>query len=152
MDLKLGIYYQKCHDPVCKAQNYKSPEQPVPPECLPAFFDEFDDDDLLAATEQAELMHNKSEVKATAVGAEDDDFNDDDLLAATRQAEETQAKVVKHVDLGVNGGAARGSTAARRCLSGDGGNASWQQLEDVGITDEEMLAAVSEMEDSGIEN
>ena len=25
MDLRLGVYYQKCHDPDCKSIDYRSP-------------------------------------------------------------------------------------------------------------------------------
>ncbi|XP_060083587.1 DNA-directed primase/polymerase protein-like [Ylistrum balloti] len=40
-DLKKAVYYQKCHDPVCKMQNFKSPDYPLPREVLPSsFFDE----------------------------------------------------------------------------------------------------------------
>ncbi|XP_004696520.2 DNA-directed primase/polymerase protein [Echinops telfairi] len=35
VDLKNEIWYQKCHDPVCKAENFKSACVPLPPEvCL----------------------------------------------------------------------------------------------------------------------
>ena len=129
VDLKLGVYYQKCHDPDCRAQNYKSMEHHLPPDILPAFFDDFDDDELLAATEQAEQMQS--------------------------------ARVVESVDVhvGDNGGAkcggkngSGGETNVRGNLGvGDGAHGSWQDGE-FDITDEEMLAAVSELEDSGIEN
>ncbi|XP_035664104.1 DNA-directed primase/polymerase protein-like [Branchiostoma floridae] len=61
-DLKRQVLYQKCHDPVCRAQNYKSPERPLPAEVLPAFILEEDqlwdsgveDEDLLSALSSQE--------------------------------------------------------------------------------------------------
>lgn len=32
VDLKNEVWYQKCHDPVCKAQNFKSTCSPLPTE------------------------------------------------------------------------------------------------------------------------
>ena len=106
MDLKRGVFYQKCHDPDCRAANYKSPEHPIPPDYLPAFFDEFDDEELLAATERAE----KEQRDGTTEGVGTSSSNG--------------------ADVGLEG-------------EEDG------QLD---ITDEEMLAAMSGLEDSGIEN
>ncbi|KAL9982229.1 hypothetical protein ACROYT_G004254 [Oculina patagonica] len=34
-DLRLGVYYQKCHDPDCKNIDYRSPERPIPDEINP---------------------------------------------------------------------------------------------------------------------
>ncbi|XP_021365336.1 DNA-directed primase/polymerase protein-like [Mizuhopecten yessoensis] len=40
-DLKKAVYYQKCHDPDCKMQNFKSPDYPLPKEVLlSSLFDE----------------------------------------------------------------------------------------------------------------
>ncbi|XP_077999309.1 DNA-directed primase/polymerase protein-like [Glandiceps talaboti] len=47
VDLKQGVFYQKCHDPDCKAQNYKSTDLSVPSQYLPTFSDDVDDDELL---------------------------------------------------------------------------------------------------------
>ncbi|XP_072051261.1 DNA-directed primase/polymerase protein-like [Amphiura filiformis] len=154
VDLKSGIYYQKCHDPVCKTQNYKSPEHPIPPDCLPAFFDEFEDDVLLAATQQAEqdakVVTCVPEGGAKMGGAGSDDFDDDELLAATQQIEQMQAQVEKNEEERTSGRGV-GSNGVRRTLGG-GDEASWQQQDNLDITDDEMLAAMSELEDSGIES
>ncbi|NXR65474.1 PRIPO protein, partial [Rhadina sibilatrix] len=41
VDLKNEIWYQKCHDPVCREQNFKSQSFPLPPGiCLPSLFKE----------------------------------------------------------------------------------------------------------------
>ncbi|XP_025099727.1 DNA-directed primase/polymerase protein-like [Pomacea canaliculata] len=45
VDLKRGVWYQKCYDPDCQAVNFKSHEFPVPESILPAYFfrDDFDE-------------------------------------------------------------------------------------------------------------
>lgn len=35
VDLKRGVYYQKCHDPDCKSIDYRSPERPIPEDINP---------------------------------------------------------------------------------------------------------------------
>ncbi|NXM23591.1 PRIPO protein, partial [Oxyruncus cristatus] len=41
VDLKNEVWYQKCHDPVCREQNFKSQSFPLPPGiCLPSLFRE----------------------------------------------------------------------------------------------------------------
>uniref|UniRef100_A0A8C3JEW9 DNA-directed primase/polymerase protein n=1 Tax=Calidris pygmaea TaxID=425635 RepID=A0A8C3JEW9_9CHAR len=41
VDLKKEVWYQKCHDPVCREQNFKSQSFPLPPRlCLPFLFKE----------------------------------------------------------------------------------------------------------------
>lgn len=52
VDLRLGVYYQKCHDPDCKSIDYRSPERPIPEEINPLsnakleeFFYESDESD-----------------------------------------------------------------------------------------------------------
>ncbi|NWW10443.1 PRIPO protein, partial [Oreocharis arfaki] len=41
VDLKNEVWYQKCHDPVCREQNFKSQSFPLPPGiCLPSLFKE----------------------------------------------------------------------------------------------------------------
>ncbi|XP_077333425.1 DNA-directed primase/polymerase protein isoform X3 [Lithobates pipiens] len=45
VDLKRDVWYQKCHDPICRVQNFKSDCYPLPPEvCLPSIFKEEDED------------------------------------------------------------------------------------------------------------
>ncbi|NWX82639.1 PRIPO protein, partial [Nothoprocta pentlandii] len=41
VDLKKEVWYQKCHDPVCREQNFRSQSFPLPPRiCLPFLFQE----------------------------------------------------------------------------------------------------------------
>ncbi|CAJ0942114.1 unnamed protein product [Ranitomeya imitator] len=47
VDLKREIWYQKCYDPVCRAQNFKSKLFPLPPEvCLPYILKEEEEGSL----------------------------------------------------------------------------------------------------------
>ncbi|XP_062611520.1 DNA-directed primase/polymerase protein-like [Saccostrea cucullata] len=42
VDLKKRIYYQKCHDPACRSQNFKSSDFPLPDSVFPAYLWEDD--------------------------------------------------------------------------------------------------------------
>ncbi|XP_078581195.1 DNA-directed primase/polymerase protein-like [Branchiostoma floridae x Branchiostoma japonicum] len=119
-DLKRQVLYQKCHDPVCRAQNYKSPERPLPAEVLPAFILEEDqlwdygveDEDLLLAFSSQEA-ETDSDVTSwasdrqeppgvsqerscgaveTSWDADGREPSDQDLLAASNLAMTTAAK------------------------------------------------------------
>ncbi|NXH92034.1 PRIPO protein, partial [Edolisoma coerulescens] len=47
VDLKNEVWYQKCHDPVCREQNFKSQSFPLPPGiCLPSLFQEEEESTL----------------------------------------------------------------------------------------------------------
>ncbi|XP_058694471.1 DNA-directed primase/polymerase protein isoform X4 [Poecile atricapillus] len=48
VDLKNEVWYQKCHDPVCREQNFKSQSFPLPPGiCLPSLFKEEEESTLM---------------------------------------------------------------------------------------------------------
>ncbi|NXX88345.1 PRIPO protein, partial [Centropus bengalensis] len=48
VDLKKEVWYQKCHDPVCREQNFRSQSFPLPPRiCLPSLFQEEEEDVLM---------------------------------------------------------------------------------------------------------
>ncbi|NXQ29395.1 PRIPO protein, partial [Alaudala cheleensis] len=48
VDLKNEVWYQKCHDPVCREQNFKSQSFPLPSGiCLPSFFQEEEESMLM---------------------------------------------------------------------------------------------------------
>ncbi|NXD89509.1 PRIPO protein, partial [Chaetorhynchus papuensis] len=48
VDLKNEVWYQKCHDPVCREQNFKSQSFPLPPGiCLPSLFKEEEEESTL---------------------------------------------------------------------------------------------------------
>ncbi|XP_067671867.1 DNA-directed primase/polymerase protein-like [Haliotis asinina] len=85
VDMKKGVYYQKCHDPDCKAENFKSEDLPLPAEVLPSYYfntssdgldSDFDDDDIVRAAEEAEKTYQSQQEES-----------DDDLLNATLEME-----------------------------------------------------------------
>ena len=78
VDLKKGVYYQKCHDPDCKATGYKSVDVPLPSHLLPNY--DFEDEELLTAAIQAE--HQASSPVTNTSGD-----SDEELLAAAFQVE-----------------------------------------------------------------
>ncbi|XP_068043062.1 DNA-directed primase/polymerase protein isoform X2 [Anomalospiza imberbis] len=48
VDLKNEVWYQKCHDPVCREQNFKSQSFPLPPGiCLQSLFKEEEESTLM---------------------------------------------------------------------------------------------------------
>ncbi|KAM4807672.1 DNA-directed primase/polymerase protein [Rhinophrynus dorsalis] len=60
VDLKGDVWYQKCHDPVCRAQNFKSKCYPLPPEvCLPFIFKEEDDKCFFTMDESGNIKETK---------------------------------------------------------------------------------------------
>uniref|UniRef100_A0A8C9Q985 DNA-directed primase/polymerase protein n=1 Tax=Spermophilus dauricus TaxID=99837 RepID=A0A8C9Q985_SPEDA len=94
VDLKNEVWYQKCHDPVCKAENFKSDYFPLPAEVSLLFLlkqeEEFTED---------ETGHNETknphEFPSTAGASADADWNNgtDDacFLEATEDAELAEA-------------------------------------------------------------
>ncbi|XP_078071182.1 DNA-directed primase/polymerase protein [Mustelus asterias] len=44
VDLKKGIWYQKCYDPVCRAQKFRSESHPLPHECCLDFLVDMDNE------------------------------------------------------------------------------------------------------------
>ncbi|XP_071794356.1 DNA-directed primase/polymerase protein-like [Asterias amurensis] len=78
VDLKKGVYYQKCHDPDCRATGYKSVDVPLPSNLLPIY--DFEDEELLTAAIQAE--HQASSPVTNTSGD-----SDEELLAAAVQVE-----------------------------------------------------------------
>ncbi|NXB69445.1 PRIPO protein, partial [Donacobius atricapilla] len=58
VDLKNEVWYQKCHDPVCREQNFKSQSFPLPPGiCLPSLFEEEEE-----STPMDDRRHTEGEV------------------------------------------------------------------------------------------
>ncbi|NXP53699.1 PRIPO protein, partial [Heliornis fulica] len=48
VDLKKEVWYQKCHDPVCRGRNFRSQSFPLPPGvCLPVLFQEEEENSLM---------------------------------------------------------------------------------------------------------
>ncbi|XP_001369409.2 DNA-directed primase/polymerase protein isoform X1 [Monodelphis domestica] len=61
VDLKNEVWYQKCHDPICRAENFKSDYFPLPPEvCLLYLFKEDDEDYILNSTENRNITTNQN--------------------------------------------------------------------------------------------
>ncbi|NXP32522.1 PRIPO protein, partial [Leiothrix lutea] len=59
VDLKNEVWYQKCHDPVCREQNFKSQSFPLPPGiCLPSLFKEEEESMLMDDRGQTEGQVN----------------------------------------------------------------------------------------------
>ncbi|XP_036619274.1 DNA-directed primase/polymerase protein [Trichosurus vulpecula] len=59
VDLKNEVWYQKCHDPVCRAENFKSDCFPLPTEvCLFYLFKEDDEDHILNGTKTRNIGTN----------------------------------------------------------------------------------------------
>ncbi|XP_067154068.1 DNA-directed primase/polymerase protein isoform X1 [Apteryx mantelli] len=55
VDLKNEVWYQKCHDPVCREKNFKSQSFPLPPRiCLPFLFKEEEEYMLMDGSENEE--------------------------------------------------------------------------------------------------
>ncbi|KAK6171377.1 hypothetical protein SNE40_019581 [Patella caerulea] len=83
VDLKKGVYYQKCHDPDCKLQGFKSKDEDIPQEILPSYYldDLFDsdEDDFITAVEQAEYnLQNKTQTN---------DLSDNELMFFAEELE-----------------------------------------------------------------
>ncbi|NXQ44983.1 PRIPO protein, partial [Catharus fuscescens] len=75
VDLKNEVWYQKCHDPVCREQNFKSQSFPLPPAiCLPSLFKEEEESTLMddrGHTEGKVNPHsNVSELSKSSVSPE----------------------------------------------------------------------------------
>ncbi|NXV12421.1 PRIPO protein, partial [Cepphus grylle] len=64
VDLKKEVWYQKCHDPVCREQNFKSQSFPLPPRlCLPFLFKEEEECTLMderGSTEEKVQPHSNA--------------------------------------------------------------------------------------------
>ncbi|XP_033761453.1 DNA-directed primase/polymerase protein-like [Pecten maximus] len=64
-DLKKAVYYQKCHDPDCQMQNYKSPDYPLPKDVLLSSFFQESDDDFLDETDDQECLQAAIEMESS---------------------------------------------------------------------------------------
>ncbi|XP_074010577.1 DNA-directed primase/polymerase protein [Numenius arquata] len=65
VDLKKEVWYQKCHDPVCREQNFKSQSFPLPPRlCLPFLFKE---EEECALTDERGNTEEKVELHSEAL-------------------------------------------------------------------------------------
>ncbi|CAI9543536.1 unnamed protein product [Staurois parvus] len=98
VDLKRDVWYQKCHDPICRAQNFKSDCFSLPPEiCLPSIFKEEDEDWCLTMDENGNIktqqfaIHTKEHLAEEQIGTcergWDDCIDDACILEAAEDAE-----------------------------------------------------------------
>ncbi|XP_054679842.1 DNA-directed primase/polymerase protein isoform X2 [Grus americana] len=75
VDLKKEVWYQKCHDPVCREKNFKSQSFPLPPGiCLPFLFKEEEEYTLMDergnTEEKVKLHSNVSDLSKSSVSLE----------------------------------------------------------------------------------
>ncbi|XP_075608079.1 DNA-directed primase/polymerase protein isoform X2 [Balearica regulorum gibbericeps] len=75
VDLKKEVWYQKCHDPVCREKNFKSQSFPLPPGiCLPFLFKEEEEYTLMDergnTEEKVKLHSNVSDLSKSSVSTE----------------------------------------------------------------------------------
>ena len=91
VDLVSGVYYQKCYDPDCRSQNFKSQDYKLPAELLPVsydadesgFYEEISDEDLMNAASYHDACPD--EVKTPAMS--EMEVSDDELVTAADQVE-----------------------------------------------------------------
>ncbi|KAM5279367.1 DNA-directed primase/polymerase protein isoform 2-T8 [Hipposideros larvatus] len=90
VDLKNEVWYQKCHDPVCKAQNFKSDRFPLPAEVCLLFLLK---DEEEFTTDQTTNNETKNPYKLSKGVFSDWDSGIDDtyFLEATEDAELAEA-------------------------------------------------------------
>ncbi|KAG2465477.1 PRIPO protein, partial [Polypterus senegalus] len=97
VDLRNEVWYQKCHDPVCKADNYKSKACPLPPDICLSFLLTEDPEDIQYTMDRAgniELSPNTAsheEFKQTPQ-LEWDDGADDELYLKVLEDVEEESK------------------------------------------------------------
>ncbi|XP_011941670.1 PREDICTED: DNA-directed primase/polymerase protein isoform X5 [Cercocebus atys] len=100
VDLKNEVWYQKCHDPVCKAENFKSDCFPLPAEVCLLFL--FKEEEELTIDEADETRSNETQnphkpslsmlsAGASADAVWDNDIDDAYFLEATEDAELAEA-------------------------------------------------------------
>lgn len=97
VDLKNEVWYQKCHDPVCKAENFKSDCFPLPAEvCLLSLLKEGEEftTDTTADTETKSPHGPSSSVSSKGAFSDadwDNGIDDTYILEATEDAELAEA-------------------------------------------------------------
>ncbi|XP_075842862.1 DNA-directed primase/polymerase protein [Microtus pennsylvanicus] len=94
VDLKNEVWYQKCHDPVCKAQNFKSNCFPLPTEVSLRFLlkeEEFTSDEAdefsNSLAKNSQIPSSSSLLPGESSDADWDDKDDACFLEATEDAE-----------------------------------------------------------------
>ncbi|NXG43793.1 PRIPO protein, partial [Psilopogon haemacephalus] len=87
VDLKKEVWYQKCHDPVCREKNFKSQSFPLPPRiCLPFLFKEEEEYTVMDGkwnTEEENQCSNVSDLSKSSVTLEKS-LSQDSLLSDSK--------------------------------------------------------------------
>ncbi|XP_041283893.1 DNA-directed primase/polymerase protein isoform X2 [Onychostruthus taczanowskii] len=87
VDLKNEVWYQKCHDPVCREQNFKSQSFPLPPGiCLPVLFKEEEESMLMddrGHTEGKVNPHSNVSDLSKSSASPEDSWSQDFLLSGS---------------------------------------------------------------------
>ncbi|XP_065592617.1 DNA-directed primase/polymerase protein isoform X2 [Cyrtonyx montezumae] len=108
VDLKKEVWYQKCHDPVCREKNFKSQSFPLPPRiCLSSLFVEEEENTVMDEhenTEEKVASHsNPADLSENSASLEEnmwDNASDDAYLAET--AEDVELAEAANGSLGYN--------------------------------------------------
>lgn len=84
VDLKSHNYYQKCHDPVCRAKGFRSPPVPLPERLVTSlgFDSEMTDDELLEIVTMSESFNGADDDMFDEESESWDDVTDKDMLDA----------------------------------------------------------------------
>ncbi|XP_053315359.1 DNA-directed primase/polymerase protein [Spea bombifrons] len=114
VDLKKEVWYQKCHDPVCRVQNFKSDYYPLPLEvCLPFLFEQEEEESFFTFDEDGNIMETKLKMPTNQIAQSgqidgcrpeesetcwQDGVDDAALLEATEDAELADAVNVSSSD------------------------------------------------------
>uniref|UniRef100_UPI00398E5201 DNA-directed primase/polymerase protein isoform X3 n=1 Tax=Pristiophorus japonicus TaxID=55135 RepID=UPI00398E5201 len=65
VDLKREIWYQKCYDPVCRAQKFRSESHPLPHECCLDFLIDMDNEFIFTMDEDGNIEASQNNVCPT---------------------------------------------------------------------------------------
>lgn len=97
VDLKNEVWYQKCHDPICKAENFKSDRFPLPAEiCLLSLLKEEEEFPTHESMKEGTQARHVRSASASSGGVRsgpdwDSDLEDTYFLEATEDAELAEA-------------------------------------------------------------
>lgn len=94
VDLKREVWYQKCYDPVCRAQRFRSESHPLPHECCLDFLIDMDNEFVFTMDEDGNIEASQSQSHATQnpLPAEnvDTEFDNDDDAMLLEAAEDSE--------------------------------------------------------------
>lgn len=94
VDLKREVWYQKCYDPVCRAQRFRSESHPLPHECCLDFLIDMDNEFVFTMDEDGNIEASQSQAHATQnpLPAEnvDTEFDNDDDAMLLEAAEDSE--------------------------------------------------------------